>query len=332
MPYDERSYAALKALRARREAFEQSLSATAEEIRHQLADAQTSVQGRLERITAELGEFGAAFLDSTRFAALFDHQPEVTAAATETVEQALATIEELSRKEDELYLTHVNGQSLYEATDHALARIGRAFGAARVVSAIRADRYRLTDHARSLGTFPFARWNRAERGLAPPVVVEVDADDLRAGALVEFLDGHVTLVLVVRGGCSPAPLARMVSPSVFVAQTQDPATITRAGDFAGPAIVALVPDAAARFVHDPSSDGRAMQVEFLPSEERRPTVGGLSSTQQIEEIRLVARLAESSAVAVPEATPSSAAPAEAAEPADKLAAWLLNQADLDDLG
>ena len=332
MPSDDRSRAALKALVRRRRAFEEALAATADDIRHHLAEGQTSVHDRLNRLTAELGEFGATYLDPARFTALFDHEPSVAAAALETVETALATINELRGREAHLFLTSVDGQSLYDATDHALARIGRAFGAARVVNAIRAGRYRLSEHARSLGSFPFARWNRAERHLAPPLVVEVDGRDLRAGALVEFLDGSVTLVLVVRGACSPAPLARLISPAVYVAQHCDAAALERLADFAGPAIVGLVPEGCAVFVHDPrvGAAGPTLTADFVPPEERRAAVGGLSPAQQLDEIRLLKRLAQAS---VAEASTSvDVAQDRPADPADKLAAWLLNQADLEGLG
>jgi hypothetical protein len=160
----------------------------------------------------------------------------------------------------------------------------------------------------------------------------VDGRDVRAGALVEFHDGHVTLVLVVRGPCSPAPLARLISPAVYVAQHYDATALERLADFAGPAIVALVPEGCAAFVHDPRAGdaGPALTADFVPPEERRAAVGGLSPAQQLDEIRLLKRLAQASVAQA--STAVDIAQDRPPDPADKLAAWLLNQADLEGLG
>jgi hypothetical protein len=65
----------------------------------------------------------------------------------------------------------------------ALAGIGRAFGAAR--GGARARRRSGDDDTSDdrLAGFPFRRWNRAERQIAPPLVVEVDGGDLQVGGL-----------------------------------------------------------------------------------------------------------------------------------------------------
>jgi hypothetical protein len=228
------------------------------------------------------------------------------------------------------------GGDLRAGVARALADLGRAFGAVRTFEVARSGGRRAGEAAAALDGFPYARWSRGERRAAPPLVVAVDGADLRAGVLAEFLDGAQKIVLVVRGPCAPAALVRLVTPGTFVLQSADGTGLDRFAEWGGPGIAALVPDTAARFAHDPAGGAAAWQrlsVAHLPEGDPRISVGGASGAQQAEELRQLRMLAARpeappGAVAVPVA---GAAP-QAADPADKLAAWLLSQVDLSDLG
>ena len=218
------------------------------------------------------------------------------------------------------------GESLFGWTTDRLAELGRAMGAARVVDAARNGRYRPSDHDRWLARFPFASWSQAERAVAPPVVVELDGADLRPAGLAEFLDGAARIVLVVRGDTSAAPLVRLVTPRTFVAQAADASVVARLVAWDGPGIVALMPERTARFVHDPaagSAPAARLVVSEIPDLDHRKRSGAFTVAQQREELEQLRALEAS-------ATASSAlsAPSAPSDPVDKLAAWLLQQADL----
>ena len=330
MPSDNARSTIIAAFAAEIGDFENAIATTAEEVRHFLAGQQATIEGHVAYLGAELGQFGGEFLDTIRFAAMFDHHPSTDRAAIQTVERALATLNELNACERDCYSARVDpGQSLYETVSHLLARLGRAFGAARVVQAVKSGNYRLPEHARSLGSFPFARWNKSERGLAPPIVLSVAGDDLRANSLAEFLDGREKIVLLVEGRCTPVPLVRIVSPNVYVTQVHDVGDLTGFLQSQHAGIAALVPETAAAFIHDPArgeSSGERMTVIAMPEARARRPIGGFSAAQQNEELELLESLA--AAPALVDAGQAPAAAAKAADPADKLAAWLLTQADM----
>jgi hypothetical protein len=182
---------------------------------------------------------------------------------------------------------------------------------------------------------PFADWVKSERRLAPPLVVRLLAGDLRAGGLAEFLDGRQKIVLVVEGDPAPAPLARLITPRTFVAQTHDGTGLDKLAAWDGPAIAAVVSESAASFVHDPAAGAASWQriaLGRLPEHAPRRTLGGLSPAQQVEELELLRTLATKPPAAAAPAAVAADAPAAAADPADRLAAWLLGKADLSDIG
>lgn len=331
MPSDPRTAAALTALQAPREAFESAVAATLEELRVYLDTHQGEADDRLAVLAAELGPLGSRHIDVARLASVLTAEPSVLPAAQTVLARALDVLQEVAAGGDDGYLLDLPaGESLYgRATDH-FAALGRAMGAARVADAARNNRYRPSDHDRWLARFPFSSWSQAERAVAPPVVIEVDGADLRPSGLAEFLDGAVRIVLVVRGETSPAPLVRLVTPRTFVAQTTDAAAVKRLGAWDGPGIVGLMPESAARFVHDPSAGAAIaarLVIDEIPSPDHRKRTGAFTVAQQGEELEQLRALqsAAASATAVPVA---SAATAASADPVDKLAAWLLQQADL----
>jgi hypothetical protein len=170
----------------------------------------------------------------------------------------------------------------------------------------------------------------------------MDAADLAtAAALAEFLDGTQKIVLVVRGACAPAALVRLITPGTFVLQTADGAGLDRFAAWEGPGIAALVHESAARFTHDPTRGAAPWEriaIDSLPARDPRAAVGGASGAQQSEELRQLRQLAarpEDAPAPAPLPTTASgrATPTApvATDPADKLAAWLLAQADLEGL-
>jgi hypothetical protein len=340
MPSDPRVAAALAVLQPTVQAIRTAIAATADEVREFLAGASTNGRGRAERFGAELGPFAAARIDPERFAALFADAINVDQQHIDAIRRGLEILDELIKRHTDLVIVRVPpGHGLVEEVDRALAQIGRAFAAARAVDQARAGWSVPGADVRDLESFPYRQWSRAERRLAPPLFVEVEGADLNVGGLAPFLDGGQKIVLAVGGETPPAPLVRLVTPGTLVLQTTDPQDLVRLLRWDGPAVAALVPETAAQFVHDPTA-GHApwerLTVARLPNPPRR-AVGGFSAAQQAEELRqLEALAAKPAAAGIAAAEPAAAAgpvpPAAAASsPADKLAAWLLRQADLNDL-
>ena len=341
MPSDDTGrQRALDAIEPQREAFRSALVVTVEQLRASL-DADTPSEAGPDRAAAQLGSFATGRIDPQLFADLAsDSEPE-QGEWLEPASLALETLESLSGRGDDLFVVRVDpGEDLYAAVDAALAEAGRAFGAARVVELARTGRYVSEQHDMMLDAFPFRRWSRTERDKAPPLVAEVDGGDLIVGGLAGFLDGGVKIILLVQGDSPPAPLARLVTPGVLVLQTDEPEGLELVGQAAGPAIAALVPAEAGRFVHEPAEGGTRVVVSHLPETEPSRALGQVSAFLQAEELRLLRTMAagEAEPVAVAasptsttDGTGPSPAPAAATQPVDVLAAWLLRQADLTDL-
>ncbi|HEX6910054.1 MAG TPA: hypothetical protein VF142_06655 [Longimicrobium sp.] len=368
MPSDDRAARALQALSAPRERWTSAVAAAAEEVRAFLAAHRPLPHGQpAERARVELGAFAAGRIDAARFGALFGGGAPLDPASVARVERALGELTQLAAAGDLPFRVDVaTGADLRLAVSHALGFAGRAFGAAQVVELIRSGRFREDVHGALLDGLPFRRWNRAERQIAPPLVVEVDGADLHAGSLADFVDGTMKIVLLVRGACPPAPLVRLVTPGVLVMQAAGAAELDRLAAFPGPAVAALVPQGAARFVHDPAGGPalhQRLRIHFAPDADALAPVGGTTVFQQREELALLRELAAAPApIRMASAEPASAEPASngSAEPAsaespaagsasasgtgppatghpapgtagsdvDRLASWLLRQAEL----
>jgi hypothetical protein len=293
-------------------------------------------------LARELGPFAAGRIDPGRLAELF--APPKRGAPFERVllQQALGALSSIQERGAESFsLTLETGEKPVVEIRKVLGEVGRAFGAARVVELVRASQYRAGEHAEMLESFPFARWNRAERGIAPPLVVELDGADLHVGGLADFLDGGFKLILVVRGEAPPASLVRLITPGVLVVQTDQPEDLALFRNWDGPAIAALVPETSARFIHEPRSAAKAwrLRVERVPDEAPRVALGGLTAFQQEEELQQLASMAEKGTagaaangtadlapVSAGSAGASAPAPSRGTDPAGALAAWLLQQA------
>jgi len=154
-------------------------------------------------------------------------------------------------------------------------------------------------------------------------------------AVEETRRGGQKIVLVVEGECAPAPLSRLITPTTLVIQTDADDGLEPLARWSGAAVAAWVPASAARFVHDPAGGvdpWRRLTVHYMP-EPPRHAVGGLSPGQQAEDLRQLAVLAaHAPAAQLAGVTPGPAAPPPpTGDPVDRLAAWLLQQANLADL-
>lgn len=332
MPSDDRLGPAMEAVAAEREVFRSAMAVTIDELSGLLARRRGSHGEGAARRAAELGALGAGRIDAARFAQLFADEALGDPVDVGAVERALEVLTTLAARGEGLHRVKVPpGRPVAEAVGSALGEAGRAFGAAHVAQLARSGGFRAQEHETLLAGYPFERWSRAERRIAPPLVVEVQGGDLAAGGLAAFLDGSVKLVLLVEGPCPPAPLVRLLTPGVLVLQEEDASEFARLAGHAGPAVAALVPGGAACFVHDPASPAGEPRLRLRKLPEAAPTrrVGAISPFQQAEELALLAALGRAEALeAPPSPRPGDAAPAEGS-PADRLAAWLLRQAGLE---
>jgi len=336
---------ALDALAAPRERFRSAVAAAVDEVAAYLDARRAPADGRTERTAHELGPFASGRLDPVRFAGLFGETATLDPAALARVDRAHETLRQIAAIGDEAFGFRVpTGGDLRAHVDRALADLGRAFGAARAVEHVRSGRYPSGELEAYLDGFAFRLWNRAERQIAPPLVVEVEGGDLQAAGLAEYLDGSQKVVLVVRSPAPAAPLARLITPGMLVIQAATDADLGSFAESSGPAILALVPDGCARFRHLPGADAswERLGIEWLPSDEPRASVGSVSVFQQREEIAHLRALsaappAPEPRVAVATSDPPALVPATAGDtpvgapatdPADRLAAWLLSQTDL----
>jgi hypothetical protein len=325
MPSEKETTVLEERLRRARDAFRSSLALTLEELRGLLDEQPQDAAAPGSDEARDLGSFADQRIDATRFAALLVHTAPVSSAMTSTLRQSYETLAAVAHDLDALCTLQVEpGGNLREEVARALAGIGRAFAASRRVARLRTSP-EPPDGAPPT-TLPFRDWTRSERDLAPPLLVRLAGADLYGEGLAEFMDGGLRLVLLAEGDAPPAPLVRLVTPGCFVLQTSDPAALARVLDVPGPGVAALLPEEAARFVHDPAGGARLderLVVESLP--EKPPTTrrGGRSARQQADDLRQLATLAA--------AAPAGTESPDGAAPADMLAAWLLTQADLREL-
>ena len=279
-----------------------------------------------DRAGVELGQFAAGRIDAARFAALHTGGPVLDATSRERVERAAAVFAEILGGGDERFVIDVAaGTSVRFAVAGALARLGRAFGAATVIELVRAGQFNPSEHDRLLDWYGFDEWSRSERMAAPPLVVRLDGADLRGASFSSFLDGAMHVVVVPANAMTPAPLACLVTPAVFVAQTADQTGLETFAQFDGPAIAALVAGDAVRFVHDPAA-GKApwqrIKIWHRPAAPPRRTIGGISPRQQLDALAQLEALAQRPALSD---TPVEALAPGAGDPVERLASWLLNE-------
>jgi hypothetical protein len=323
MPFDELKRRALEALEPQRQAFHSAVATAVDEVQALLDSQRPRKNGKGERVAAELGAFAAGRINVERFASVFADQETLAPDAVSGIEAALHTFMETLAEEEALYTVKLPaGGDLRTVVRDALARAGMAFGAGRAAENLRTG---ATPAPYEEGFAP-ERWNRAEREIAPPLVVELEGADLRPAGLADYLEGRQRIVLLVRKPAPPAALARLVVPGVLVAQSPSEDVLAELKGWDGPAIVAVVPETDAAFSYRPESTGTGtLQVHRLPEGPVRP-VGTLSVARQTGELALLRMLDGAGAARVAAAAAPDASPE--ADPADLLAAWLLRQATI----
>jgi hypothetical protein len=252
MPSDDRIAQALSALKRPRDVFHSAVVSAVEEVNAFLSAQRAPADERAAQESDRLGSFALGHIDIDRFSRLVDEKQVLDPARLEGLEHALRVLKGFAVQGDELYHVRVEeGADLRDTVRDALAVRGRAFSTAQLIEVLRTGHNGRRSDV-DYGTLDFRRWSRAERLLAPPLVVEVAGSDLQVAGLAEYLDGAQKIVLVVEGPAAPAPLARLVAPRTFVMQTADPSALRRLASWDGPGIAALMPEGAVSFVHDPS--------------------------------------------------------------------------------
>ena len=296
MPSDDRIQGARDALQAQGAGFRAAVETGYAQVRAYLAAHGTGSDERARETALELGAFAGGRIDVGRFAAVLGTS-RVLDQHEETVVRRCADVmdEVLTRVGGVLVCQVGEGKDLRSTVEDALAMVGRAFSAALVFQAVKAGTYRPDQHEPALRTYPFRRWSRHERLLAPPLVVSLEGAELNVASLAEYLDGRQKIVLIVEGASASAPLARLITPHLFVMQAENAAELARLAAVEGPGVAALMPSTAARFVHDPAT--ARLDISFVGADPPRTSVGGWSGWQQGEELALLRQFAAAGAMA-----------------------------------
>ena len=318
MASDERKQIALDAISSRNELFRSAVAATADQVRGLLSGTGDVAEDQ----SVALGAFAKGRVDFNRFSSFTPKVAKIDAAAEAPIRAAQEVLKSLLAQGDELFVLHLEeGKDLSRKVGRRLSLIGRAFSAAHVIDLAKRGQYKEEEHAAMLEKFPFHKWNKSERALAPALVIELSAADFKPSVIVPYLDEHSKFVFKVEGDASAAALSRVISPGVFVQQETGDAALDAFAEFEGPAVAALVSTNAASFIHDPSAGEttyeRFVSLEF-PKEVKKLAIGGISVAQQAQDYALLESL---SVVSVPTGDAAS-------DPAGKLSAWLLSQSDL----
>lgn len=330
MPSEISTEAALAALERPRTMFLSAVADLVGELGRLLVQDRDSEQGRMQRSAESLGAFAAGRVDPRRFAALISDRPVLPPAALEAIGRARAVLSEIVTGGPEPFLVTVaQGDDVVAEVGGALSRLGRVFGAARVAALARAGAYRSSEHASLLESLPFARWNRGERELAPPLVVRVEGPRPRLSGLADLLDGATKIAILAPEAESPAPLALLVTRGVFVAQGNSLDVVERLRSSPAPGIAAILPEGAARFVHDPAGGEKLADrwtVDELPeAPQENPRHGhDFRATQERAQLALLI----AAAAGVPANGTAHRSEELRRDPAGLLAAWLLREAGL----
>lgn len=318
MPFEERKGIALDAVRSRIDQFHSALTVTQNQVRGLLVGADNTDDDQ----SVALGFFAQGKVNVERFASFTPKTTRIDATAEAPIRAAQEVLKSLLAQGDDLFIIETEaGKGLGHQLSVRLASIGRAFAAARVIELAKSGAYKEDKHAATLTRFPYAMWNSSERALAPALMIEVSGADFKPSAIIPLLDTNMKIVFNVSGDAPAAALARVISPGVFVQQETGNASLDAFAAFEGIAVAAFLPPTAVSFVHDPSSGAttyeRFVAVTF-PKEVRKRAVGGISPAQQAEDYSLLESLS----------VPPEIAGDAASDPAGKLSAWLLHQADL----
>ena len=311
MQSDPRVQQALSAVAAQRARFRGAIESGRGQMRAYLATHGADAGERTMSAAVELGSFASGRIDTNRFASVFSATGLLGYEMAERIERCIQVLDELLVRGDGLFTAKVpQGGNLRSTVDSAFGEAGRAFGAVLAFQAAKTGSYK-AEHDRLIRSFSFGRWNRSERQIAPPLVVEVDGEDFAGEQLAGFIDGSIRIIAVVRSPSSPAPLARLITPGVLVVQSVKAEALSVLSGFEGPGVAALVPAGAAAFVHDPRAGStlrNRLRIDVMPAAPTR-SVGARSVWQQREELSQLTAL--------------STIAAEETAQVDTLASWLL---------
>jgi hypothetical protein len=341
MPSDERITKVLEILRPSIERYRSAIAGTHAHMTDYLATHRDPSDGRAALAATALGQFAGGRLDASRFAAAFEGVRVLSPEDVSRIGKCIASLEAIRDAGDDAFICDVpSGGDFAGTIDAALANLGKAFGAALVFQAVRTQTFREAVHLSLLDAFPFDRWNRPERSIAPPLVVNVDGSDLEPGSVARLLDGRLQIVFVVRGTPAPAALVSLITPGVFVMQTGDASDAARMMTSRGPAVVSIVENTSARFVHDPLGGSRLadrLEIQSVPAEQPTRSIGKTSVSQQREQLAQLGALAAAARaelqVSATQAMDVAGAAAAAmssrnADAVDTLAGWLLTNAGM----
>jgi hypothetical protein len=318
MPSEDRVTTALHYVAAERDAFRSALAATLEQVRGIMAAGNNGeVQ---DRATAELGAFATGRIRIDRFPDVAARDGKLKKSVLTSIRHAQQLLTATASIGDQLHIVDVpeNGE-LFTAVQEALATAARAFAAAYAIELIRTGRENDSKEEALLAPLPPDRWTRAEREVAPPVIVRVNGNDLRVSGFEDLLQGSQKIVLLVDGAAPPAALVRLITPGVFVMQCRTLAELAQLQQVRGPAIAAVLEEPAATFAFDGS-----LRVDYLPPEQPKRPTRTLTVFRQKEDLEWLKQL---SSATLQQQQPSPEA-AETINPGDKLAAWLLRQVEM----
>ena len=323
MPSDPRALEALGALGGAIREWQTNIAMAAERIATYLATHDGVSSDTVASL--ELGQFAAGRIDVERFASLSDERHVLDHLEIAVLRRAHEVLCELATRPATGFVVDVPaGGRLTFALGSFFHDVGRCFGAMLVAELIRAQRFE-DEHLELLHGFARYRWSAAERAASPPMVVTVDGADLWAGELAQYLDGNQRIVLVVRAPAPPAALIRLVTPGTLVLQTSRVDALAPILAAQGPAVAAILTDGAAEFVHLPGDRPlhERIVVSSQPKGARR--LEAWTAWQQQQEVAQLLALATPPAARPAPSGNGAAAPAPS--PADRLAAWLLSQAE-----
>ena len=323
MPSEKWSQA-LAAMSREREAFRAAVARANDQLR--LLLARTGAPDRVQqRETEQLGWFASGRIDPARYRDVFSTRESLATDAVPTLRFAQYLFKATLTLGDEAFIVHVlPGEDLRDAVTMSLSTLGRVFAAAHVVNAIRSNRFDAQNLEPLMSRLTPDRWTKAERSIAPPLVVELSGSDLRPGGLEIILQGAQKIVLLVNDTAPPAALVRLITPHVFVQQCGALSELSAFSAYEGPGIAALIPNGL-HFIHQPNANGAAtLRIVGRPAELAARRLPGITQFQQNEEREWLEQLAQF------EERPMAAAAmtTEQHQPGDQLAAWLLKQAQL----
>lgn len=326
MQSDPRVTAAITALKPRIAQYRYAASTALERARTLLASDMSPVTTGVA-----LGEFASGRIDPEKFAMISEGSAPLDVVGCAVLDRAIETLQALLDSGDELFILSVpQGTSLSAAIRTRLAKIGSAFSVASLVELVRRRSYDPLTHGFPFDEYPFEKWTSSERRLVAPLFVRVHGADINPFELAKFIDGSVQLVLIVDGPCAPAPLARLISPNVLVAQIEEIGRLDKLAEVDGPALIGIMNGAEARFIHDPrlgAAMWQQMRIIHIPDAPVRKSLGDRSAWQQREDLSFLKSLVELP-VSGEHAKARLGLPAANIDPTERLTAWLLEQSSV----